>query len=79
MFQNFRIVESNLNKALFELTCDSNQIEENYDQPSCMRNKSCVRALLKCARLLDEQDLDSFNVFHLDFNVSFNSFSVGDF
>lgn len=65
----FRIVESNLCKALYELTCDNQSIEKNYDVPSGMRSKNCVKALLECARFLDEQDMDGLNSFQLDFKV----------
>lgn len=64
-----RIVESNLCKALYELTCDNQSIEKNYDVPSGMRSKNCVKALLECASFLDEQDLDGLNSFQLDFKA----------
>ena len=55
--------------ALNELIDPEADLEQNYDAPSCMRSRTFVKALLECARFLDEQDLDGLNSFQLDFHV----------
>ena len=60
---------SNLRLALNELIDPEADLEQNYDAPSCMRSRTFVKALLECARFLDEQDLDGLNSFQLDFHV----------
>ena len=73
-------MESNLRLALNELIDPEADLEQNYDVSSCMRSQTSIKAFLECARFLDEQDLDGFNSFQLDFHVCNDvSFSRGFF
>lgn len=70
LFQiDFRIVESNLHKALTELMSDVKAVNSHYDGDACMRQKHCVKELLEGARLLDEQDLEGLSLYLLDHKV----------
>ena len=64
------MVESNLYRALQEITLDSKALEEHYDKNSLMRQTACVKDLLEGARFLDEQDIDGLNMYLLDHKVS---------